>query len=111
MFKPKEDYWYQVAMSMNRSKGASGSTSSTNGESSPANPDPDDNKLTTGPKKLSPGEIRKLKKGGVDIHKLKGGRGSRSRFDLYKDRNGDVYVARKGGTGEFEHTGVNVKDF
>jgi Bacterial toxin 33 len=42
-------------------------------------------------KLLSSGEIAKLKQSGIDIHDLKGGR-SASRFDLYKDEAGDIYI-------------------
>ena len=60
--------------------------------------------------KLSNGEIRKLQKSGVDVHELKGGKGA-SRYDLYKDRQGNIIVKRKGGKGEGEATGLNIKDF
>lgn len=59
---------------------------------------------------LSNGEIRKLKKAGIDIHDLKGKKGA-SRRDLFKDDNGDIYVAQKGGKGEFEFTGYNINNF
>jgi RHS repeat-associated protein len=92
-----------------------------------ANPDPDDNKPDTSEnktdekaedkkdpegdvKKLSRQEVRKLQKSGIDIHELKGGKGA-SRFDLYKDSNGDIWIKRKGGGGEADPTGFNIKDF
>jgi RHS repeat-associated protein len=66
-------------------------------------------------KRLSPGEIRKLQKGDVDIHELKaealGTRRNLSRFDLFKSRNGDIVVKPKDGSGTGEPTGLNIKDF
>jgi Bacterial toxin 33 len=59
-------------------------------------------------KKLSNGEIQKLKNNDVDIHELKG-KGS-SKYDLYKDKKGDVYQTLKYGKGEPRSTGINIKD-
>ena len=64
--------------------------------------------------KPSPYEIGKLKRAGIDVERLKWEFGSRppSRFDLYKCRNGDVVIKRKGdsrGPGEF--TGLNIDQF
>ena len=64
--------------------------------------------------KLSPYEIGKLKRAGIDMERLKWEFGSRppSRFDLYKCRNGDIVIKRKGdsrGPGEF--TGLNIDQF
>ncbi|HKR60080.1 MAG TPA: RHS repeat-associated core domain-containing protein [Pyrinomonadaceae bacterium] len=93
-----------------------------------ANPDPDENKPDTSEnqtenkdekdaadpegdiKKLSRDEIKKMKNHGIDIHELKGGKGA-SRFDLYKDSNGNVFIKRKGGGGEADPTGYNIRDF
>jgi Bacterial toxin 33 len=63
---------------------------------------------------LSPYEIGKLKRAGIDVERLKWEFGSRppSRFDLYKCRNGDIVIKRKGdsrGPGEF--TGLNIDQF
>ncbi len=66
--------------------------------------DPEDGKNF---RKLSPGEIKQLKEQGEDIHELKG-KGS-SRYDLYKDKDGNVYQMLKGGKGEPEKTGINIK--
>lgn len=61
-------------------------------------------------KKLTPGEIERLKKGGVDIHEVKGGKNASER-DLYKDRSGNIYVKGKGGKGPGERTGLNLEDY
>jgi hypothetical protein len=60
--------------------------------------------------KLSNGEINKLKKAGIDIHELKGGDGA-SKYDLYKDGYGNIYIKRKGGIGPGEKTGLNINDY
>jgi len=60
-----------------------------------------------GDKMLSPGEVKKLKKGGVHPHDLK----ENARQDLYKDKDGNIVVKRKGGTGPGEPTGLNINDF
>ena len=57
-------------------------------------------------KKLSPGEIKKLENAGFDAHTLKG---SSSKFDLYKDKAGNVYQLLKGGRGEASPVNVNIK--
>ena len=61
-------------------------------------------------KKLSNGEINKLKRAGHDVHELKG-RGRVSRYDLYKDKKGDIYIKPKDGSGQGEWTGLNIYDF
>lgn len=53
---------------------------------------------------LSEGEIGKLKNAGYDIHDIKGG----PRTDLYQDREGNVYIKPKGGTGPGEPAGINI---
>jgi hypothetical protein len=58
-------------------------------------------------KKLSPGEIDKLKRNGWD-HSDKGKSGGKT--DLYKDEFGNIYQKPKGGTGEGEPIGVNLND-
>ncbi len=57
---------------------------------------------------LSPGEIDKLKKAGFDIHDLK----LNSKYDLYKDRDGKIWVKPKGG-GKMcgDSTGLNITDY
>lgn len=61
-------------------------------------------------KQLSKGEVKKLQDKGVDVHELKGGK-STGKLDLYKDRNGRIYVKPKGGKGAGEDTGLNVNDY
>jgi RHS repeat-associated protein len=61
-------------------------------------------------KKLTPGEIAKLKKAGIDPEGLKkevfpGGTGNK---DLYKTPSGDIFVKGKGGAGPGEPTGINI---
>jgi RHS repeat-associated protein len=58
-------------------------------------------------KKLTPGEIEKLKEKGVwDHHDKDFG----SRFDLYKDRKGNVYEKPKGGLGPGDAIGINLNN-
>jgi wobble nucleotide-excising tRNase len=60
---------------------------------------------------LSSGEIKRLEKGGVDVHDLKGGKNASSR-DLYKDNKGSIYVKPKGGQqGPGDPTGLNINDY
>ncbi len=61
-------------------------------------------------KKLSKGEIKKLKDGGVDVHDLKGGK-SASKYDLYKDPKGNIKIKPKSATGPGEPTGLNINNF
>jgi hypothetical protein len=60
-------------------------------------------------KLLSKGEIKKLEQVGEDIHELKGKKNA-SKRDLYKDRDGNIYVKPKGGRGPGEETGLNIND-
>lgn len=61
-------------------------------------------------KKLSPGEIKKLKDAGWD-HADKGvnGKGGGPK-DLWKDKNGNVYEKPKSGSGPGEPIGVNLNN-
>ncbi len=54
-------------------------------------------------------EINNLKKAGYDIHDLK----PNSKFDLYKDKNWDIYYKRKPEywNSEPEYVDLNIKDF
>ncbi len=52
-------------------------------------------------KRLSDGEIEKLKKAGYDIHDLKG-EVNASKYDLFKDSDGNIWVKLKSGKGEAE---------
>ena len=58
-------------------------------------------------KKLSPGEINKLKEANHDIHELKGGENAAQR-DLFKDKKGDIFVKPKDGSGPGDPTGINI---
>jgi hypothetical protein len=63
-------------------------------------------------KKLTRGEIKKLKDKGIDPEELKrevfpGGPG---KTDLYKTPTGDIVVKGKGGVGPGEPTGINIRD-
>jgi Bacterial toxin 33 len=61
-------------------------------------------------KKLSQGEIAKLKKGDIDIHELKDEENA-SKRDLFKDKDGNIYVKPKGGRGPGEETGLNINNY
>jgi len=61
-------------------------------------------------KLLTPSEIAKLQRGGIDIHALKNEEGA-SRKDLYKNIDGNIYVKPKGGQSPGEDTGLNINDF
>ncbi len=61
-------------------------------------------------KSLSKGEIKKMKKAGINPHDLKP-KIEGSKFDLFKDRNGDIHVKRKDGCGPGDWTGYNIEDF
>jgi hypothetical protein len=58
-------------------------------------------------KRLTKGEIQKLKDAGHDIHELKGGKNA-SRYDLFRDDGGNIYVKPKDGSGPGEPTGINI---
>jgi hypothetical protein len=57
-------------------------------------------------KKLSPGEIKRLKDNGIDPHDLK----PNSWYDLFKDRQGNIIVKPKDGSGPDDPTGLNLHD-
>ncbi len=65
---------------------------------------------TSQAKKLTPGEIAKLKEKGIDPELLKEEIGvtRSSKSDLYKMPNGDIIVKGKGGVGSGEPTGINI---
>lgn len=52
--------------------------------------------------------MRRLKAGGTDPHSLKPSGGLE---DLFKDKDGNIYVGNKDGTGEMEETGLNISDY
>jgi RHS repeat-associated protein len=57
-------------------------------------------------KKLTDREIEELEEAGIHPHELKPGGASE---DLYRDREGNIYVKPKGGAGPGEPTGINLK--
>ncbi len=57
-------------------------------------------------KKLTPGEIKKLQDAGKDPHDLK----PNSKYDLFKDKDGNVCVMPKDGSGPGDPTGINLRD-
>ncbi len=61
-------------------------------------------------KRLTKGEINNLKDSHIDIHDLKGGKNA-SKYDLFKDRKGNIKIKPKSGKGPGEPTGLNINDF
>jgi hypothetical protein len=59
-------------------------------------------------KKLTDQEIKELEEAGHHPHELKPGGSSE---DLYRDREGNIYVKPKGGAGPGEPTGINLRGF
>jgi hypothetical protein len=51
-------------------------------------------------------EIRALKKRNIDPHELK----PNSKYDLFKDKDGNIYVKPKDGSGPGEPTGINLRE-
>ena len=60
-------------------------------------------------KRLSDGEIQMLKDAGFDVHAIKGNV-KMGTIDLYKDREGNIYIMLKGAKGYADETGYNIKD-
>ena len=60
-------------------------------------------------KKLTPGEIKKLKEAGLDPEAMKGGNRT-GRADLYKDSKGNIFEKPRGGDGPGEPTGININE-
>ena len=60
-------------------------------------------------RRLSRGELKRLQNSGIDPHDLKPKKHS-SRYDLFKDEDGNIYVMNKDGSGEPEATGININD-
>jgi hypothetical protein len=58
-------------------------------------------------KRLSDGEIKKLQQKGIDPHDLKPKKQG-SRYDLFKDENGNIEVRPKDGSGPGVPTGINI---
>lgn len=61
-------------------------------------------------KKLSEGEAAALAAGGHHPHDLKHGYGD-SMADLYKDKDGNIYIGSKKGTDEATDAHLNIRDF
>ncbi|MEM6456607.1 MAG: polymorphic toxin type 33 domain-containing protein, partial [Acidobacteriota bacterium] len=59
-------------------------------------------------RKLSPGQIKKLKKAGFDVE-LEKLQSRGSRLDLFSDRHGNLYIKPKSGEGPGEPLNVNIK--
>ena len=59
-------------------------------------------------KPLTPGEIKKLKEKGDWDHREKGAGGGK--YDVYKDKKGNLYLKPKGGLGQGEPIGINLND-
>ena len=58
-------------------------------------------------KKLTPGDIRRLKRNRIDPENLKG---YNAGLDLFKDPAGNVYVKPRDGSGDGDPTDLNLKD-
>jgi hypothetical protein len=61
-------------------------------------------------RKLTPGEIQKLKDKNYDPEIIKDETfpGSGGKIDLYKTPDGDIVIKGKGGVGPGEPTGINI---
>jgi hypothetical protein len=57
-------------------------------------------------RKLTPGDIRRLKEHGIDPEEVKE---HNAGTDLFKDRLGNVYVKPRDGKGVGERTGINLR--
>lgn len=61
-------------------------------------------------KKLTDEEIRRLEQGsGEDVHDIKGKGGGK--YDLFKDKDGNIYQKPKSGEGPGDPTGHNINDY
>ena len=60
-------------------------------------------------RRLSRGEIKSLQHSGIAPHDLKPKKHG-SRYDLFKDVDGNIYVMNKDGSGEPDVTGINLND-
>ena len=60
-------------------------------------------------RRLSRDEIKSLQNSGIDPHDLKPKQHG-SRYDLFKDADGNIYVMNKDGSGEPDATGININD-
>jgi RHS repeat-associated protein len=97
---------------MNESSDGSSSNDANSSDSStpePLPPPPNDRDPKKD-KKLSNGEIKRLKDNGIDPHSLKPKKNG-SKFDLFKDRNGNIIVKPKNGSGPGDPTFFNINNF
>lgn len=84
-----------------------GSCSDNEPEENPCSDKTDDaSKSAAQMKKLSPGEIAKLKEKGIHPHDLK----PNSKYDLFKDKDGDIHVKPRDGSGPGDPTGINLDE-
>jgi len=60
-------------------------------------------------RKLSREEIKRLQNSGIHPHDLKPKKHG-SRYDLFKDEDGNIYVMNKDGSGESDGTGININN-
>jgi hypothetical protein len=68
---------------------------------------PDNNSYQV--KRLSKGEIKRLKDNGIDPHSLKPE--PNSRYDLFKDNKGNIEVRPKSGEGPGDPTSLNINNY
>ena len=78
---------------------------SDDGDYESAEDDSDGN--TSQDKKLTPGEIKKLKDAGIDPEEEKG---YNAGLDLFKDRKGNICVKPKNGKGDGDPIGININN-
>jgi hypothetical protein len=95
---------HAMMMSSGEKSGGDSDSSSSSDEENQSN-----KRSSSQDKLLSKGEIKKLQKNDYDVHELKGGKNA-SRFDLYKDKEGNIYIKPKGGIGDGDPTGININD-
>lgn len=94
--------------------GQSSTSQSATGNPDNQPPNQNDNKPSIpdakGMTRISKGEIKAMKKAGVDVHDYKPKKNG-SNYDLFKDRDGNVYVNLKNGSGMPDPTNLNVNNY
>jgi hypothetical protein len=70
---------------------------------------PDDKRNPAQDKRLTADDIRLLEENDVDVHDRKGHGGGK--YDLFKDREGNVYQKPRDGSGPGEPLGINLNEF
>lgn len=98
-----------AATSSNGNSSGSEPTASEPPASNEAPPATEEARNPAQDKRLSKGEIKQLENAGHDVHEMKGGKNA-SKYDLFKDKDGNIYVKPKNGSGPGDPTGVNVND-